>query len=67
VPESTGVGARLDKLKHIPRNQDADMSVGAADTSVRATSCAETELFQSRDRKGVGSVVECCLQDGTIC
>ncbi len=30
--------ARLDKLKHILRNKSAEMSLGAADTSVRATS-----------------------------
>ena len=30
--------ARLDKLKHILRNKSAETSLGAADTSVRATS-----------------------------
>jgi hypothetical protein len=38
VTQKRASSARLDKLKHILRNKSAEMSLGAADTSVRATS-----------------------------
>jgi hypothetical protein len=36
----------LDKLKHVLPNKNADMSVGAADTSVRATSGATSDCLE---------------------
>jgi hypothetical protein len=45
--------ARLDKLKHVPRNKSAETSLGAADTSVRATSKSQVRRRAGKQPAGV--------------
>jgi hypothetical protein len=59
VTEARASCVRLDKLKHILQNQDAEMSLGAADTSVRATSMSQVSnsAISSRRMNGLFSKI----------